>query len=57
MVIYRMNNSERLCNIQDELAYLNDKVNHETRFIKSILHKIIEELRQLQEKKSSIEGD
>jgi|14_taG_2_1085336.scaffolds.fasta_scaffold00247_9 hypothetical protein len=52
-----MNNSERLCNIQDELVYLNDKVNHETRFIKSILHKIIEELRQIQEKKTLIEAD
>lgn len=50
-----MNNSERLCNIQDELQYLNEKVNHETRFIKSILHKIIEELRLLQDKKPLIE--
>lgn len=41
-----MNNSEHLYNISDTLRYLTDKVDTELRMIKSLLRKILEEMRE-----------
>jgi len=39
-----MNNTERLCNIDDTTAYIANKVDTELRQIKALLRKILEKL-------------
>lgn len=39
-----MNNTERLCNIDDTTAYIANKVDTELRQIKALLRKILEKM-------------